>query len=144
MRSSLGYSLLALGVTTVGCGASSIPKTGVTSEGAAELDSSADFVSITVPDSGWHLTIERICERNDEVWILARLRRDPEPASQIVRPVRERIPVTLPAKPRRVFVVGKTWKWTSPSDKSVEFVDSLESVMKNLGKARVLFPPSTS
>ena len=95
-------------------------------------------LTIMVPDGGWRFGIERIVELDSEVWILARVRREPGPAAQMIQPAKTVIPVVLPAKSRRVFVVGKTWAW--PNQEPYEFVPSLDPVVKRADKARVLYP----
>jgi hypothetical protein len=95
-------------------------------------------LAVMVPDGGWTLGIERILELDSEVWILARVRREPGPAAQTIQPAKTVIPVALPAKPRRIFVTGKTWAW--PNQEPYEFVPSLDPVLKRAGEARVLYP----
>lgn len=109
----------------------------------AAVSPSGGTFSLTAPDANWRIALVRIYERDDAVWILARVWREPGPAAQMLTTLRGEIPVPLPAaKLRRVFVAGKTWMWKN--DEPVEFVASLGAVEKNAGAARVLFPPAGS
>jgi hypothetical protein len=94
-------------------------------------------IAVTVPDAGWRLRIERVLERDEEVWVLAQLHRRPGPAAQVIRRLEVAVPVELPPKPMRVFVAGKTWAW--PAKEPYEFVKSLDEVEQRAGKARVLY-----
>lgn len=102
------------------------------------MPQAAETVTLTVPEANWHIALVSIYERDDAVWILGELRRDPGPAAQMLRTIGFEIPVTLPNKPRRVFIAGKTWAWKN--EEPVEFVPSLASVEKQLGNAKRLFP----
>lgn len=95
------------------------------------------ILAVNAPDAGWRLRIERIIEFDAEIWILARLEHAPGPAAQVIRSARATLSVALPAKPRRVFVAGKTWNWTN--DEPYEFVPSLEAVVPRAAGARVLY-----
>lgn len=95
-------------------------------------------ISVTVPDAGWSLRVDRVVELDQEVWVLAQLRRGSGMAAQMISQAKAEIPVTLPEKRLRVFVAGKTWKWTN--DETYEFVASLEDVTRQAGAARGLFP----
>ncbi len=115
---------------------------GMTSWAATPLPSkpeisSADFLTVTVPEGGWHLRIERVLEREDGLWILAQLKHTPGPSSQMIQSVQATLPAGLPAKPRRIFIAGKTWKWANPEP--YEFVPALAAVIKQAGSARVLY-----
>ncbi|HWA88172.1 MAG TPA: hypothetical protein VG710_18230 [Opitutus sp.] len=96
-----------------------------------------DSISVTVPDAGWRLRVERVLERDDEVWVLARLWRKPGPAAQMIRKAEAAVPVAVPDKPVRVFVAGKTWTWANKEP--YEFVASLEGVARRAGEAKVLY-----
>jgi hypothetical protein len=120
-----------LGLALAACGrAEPAPAPGV---------SAALVLAVAAPDAGWRLSIERILESKGEVWILARLWREPGPAAQVIQPARAVVPITLPAdRPRRVFVTGKTWSWEN--QEPYEFVPSLEPVLQRAGAGRVLYP----
>jgi hypothetical protein len=105
----------------------------------ATTPSMPESFSVTAPDANWRIELVRVYEREDAVWILARIWREPGIGAQMVTSLRCEIPVALPAKPRRIFVAGKTWSWKSKGE-DLEFVSSLESVKKDAGNARVLFP----
>ena len=135
MRIAASFIALVFGVT----GCLQTPGVSVAQSGAGGSTSAGpEPVTLTVPDANWRLAIDRIYERDDAVWILARVWREPGVAAQMITTLRCEIPVALPAKPRRVFIAGKTWGWKN--DEPVEFVASLEAVEKNAGNARVLFP----
>ncbi|HVZ64634.1 MAG TPA: hypothetical protein VG838_18310 [Opitutaceae bacterium] len=105
----------------------------------------AEVLAVTAPDAGWRLRVERVIELDQECWILARLWREPGFAAQVIQPAKATIPVALPAKPRKVFVEGKTWTWPNPE--TYEFVPSLEAVVRRANGGRVLYvapPPSTN
>jgi len=104
----------------------------------AKISSMPTSLTVTVPDSGWRLGIERVVELDREVWVLARLHREPGPAAQMIQKIAGAIPVALPEKRLRVFVAGKTWAWRN--EEACEFVASLEEVAQRAGAARVLFP----
>lgn len=95
-------------------------------------------LSVTVPESGWRLRIERVLERDDEIWILAKLQRSPGASAQMIQQAQAPLPSGLPAKPRKVFVEGKTWHWPNPEP--YEFVPALAPVIQQAGPARVLYP----
>ena len=95
-------------------------------------------ISITVPDAGWRLRIERVVELDAEVWVLAQVRREPGMAAQMISQATAPMPVTLPGKRLRVFVAGKTWVWAN--DEPYEFVASLDEIARRAGPARVLYP----
>ena len=109
--------------------------------GTAEPAPARELIAITAPDAGWHLRIERIVEFDSEVWVLARLWREPGPAAQVIQPATAMLPVDLPAKPRRVFVAGKTWSWENKEP--VEFVPSLDPLLQRAGAGRVLYAAPT-
>ncbi len=94
-------------------------------------------ISVTAPDTGWRVWIERVLERDKEVWILVQLNRPPGPAAQMIHQAKAEIPMPLPNKPIRVFVAGKTWNWAN--EEPYEFVVSLETVARQAGDARVLY-----
>jgi len=98
----------------------------------------AATLTVTVPEGGWHLRIERIFERENEVWILAQLQHTTGPSSQMIQTVQATLPTGLPAKPQRVFIAGKTWKWAN--QEPYEFVPTLSDVIKQAGAARLLYP----
>ena len=104
----------------------------------AKVSSMPTSLTMTVPDSGWRLGVERVVELDAEVWVLAQLHREPGPAAQMIRKIEAAIPVALPAKRLRVFVAGKTWAWRN--EEAYEFVASLKEVAQRAGAARVLFP----
>lgn len=99
--------------------------------------SAAAVLKVTVPESGWHLRIERIFELNDQVWILGQLQRPSGPAAQLVQTVQATLPTGLPAKSLHVFIAGKTWSWPNPEP--YEFVATLATVINRAGAARVLY-----
>jgi len=94
-------------------------------------------LTVKTPDTGWRLQIDHIFERDNEIWILARLDRPPGPAAQMIHPANVEVPIALPAKPLRVFVAGKTWAWRN--DETYEFVSSLAPVIRQAERARVLY-----
>ena len=127
-----GVFSLTLALAVVSCSHAAPPNLP-----AAEA-SATEELAVMVPDGGWKLGIERILELDSEVWILARVRREPGPAAQMIQPAKTAIPVVLPAKPRRIFVTGKTWAWQNKEP--YEFVSSLDPVLKRASNARVLYP----
>jgi len=98
----------------------------------------AAILAVTVPDGGWHGRVERVFEREGEVWILVQLQRTPGPAAQMVRAIELTLPAGLPVEPRRIFVAGKTWNWANPE--RYEFVPSLADVIRQAGASRVIYP----
>jgi hypothetical protein len=126
---------LALGLGMTSCAGTPLPPASATS--ATSVTPPLEVLAVTAPDAAWRLRIERIFELDAEVWILARLERPPGPAAQVIGPVQVTLPVALPAKTHRVFIAGKTWSWPNPEP--CEFVPSLAPVVKQAGKARVLY-----
>ncbi len=122
----------AAGLALLACGrAEAAPEPG-------KSDSAPVVLAVAAPDTGWRLRVERIVESKGEIWILARLWREPGPAAQMIQPARAVVPIALPAdKPRRVFVTGKTWSWENREP--YEFVPSLEPVLQRAGDGRVLY-----
>jgi hypothetical protein len=95
-------------------------------------------LTVTVPEGGWHLRIERVFEFEKEIWVLAQLQHTRGPSTQAIQTVQAALPAGLPAKAQRVFIAGKTWSWANPE--SYEFVPLLSAVIKQAGSARVLYP----
>ena len=106
-----------------------------------ELPSAVPATRVTLgvetPDAGWRLRVERILERADDVWILARLERPPGPAAQVISQAQTILPIVLPNKPFRVFVVGKTWGW--PNAEPYEFIVSADEMPRHAGGGRMLY-----
>ncbi|MDD3180190.1 MAG: hypothetical protein PHQ04_07530 [Opitutaceae bacterium] len=95
-------------------------------------------LAVQTPDAGWRLRIERIVELERSVWILAQLERQPGPAAQVISTAQAVVFISLPAKPIRTFVAGKTWNWRN--EEPYEFVPTLSGVIRQAGPVRVLFP----
>lgn len=95
-------------------------------------------LTVTVPEGGWHLRIERVFEFEKEIWILAQLQHTPGPSTQMIQTAQAALPAGLPAKTPRIFIAGKTWSWANPEP--YEFVPALSAVIKQAGSARVLYP----
>lgn len=129
---SLGGLVAAAGLALTACAGAA------TSPDSAKTISMPTNITVTVPDSGWRLGVERVIELDSEVWVLAQLRREPGPAAQVIQKIAAAIPVTLPEKRLRVFVAGKKWNWRN--DEPWEFVASLDEVARRAGPARVLYP----
>ena len=128
----LGGLLAAVGLALAACaGAATLPD-------SAKTTSMPTNITVTVPDSGWRLSVERVIELDSEAWVLAQLRREPGPAAQMIQKIAAAIPVMLPEKRLRVFVAGKKWTWRN--DEPWEFVASLDEVARRAGPARVLYP----
>ena len=109
--------------------------------GAGQIPNSPPMptaIAVTVPDAGWRLRVERVVAPDAEVWVLAQLRREPGPATQMIQQAKAEIPIALPEKRLRVFVAGKTWAW--PNNEPYEFVASLDDVMRRAGSAQALYP----
>lgn len=69
-------------------------------------------VTVTVPDPAWQVTIEEIHVVGEELWVLSRLRRDPETmAPQVISRATDHVEVAAPDYAEKHHILGKTWSW---------------------------------
>jgi hypothetical protein len=96
-------------------------------------------VSLEAPDSGWKLTIEEIRQVDEELWVLATLKKDPNLfAMAMITTVSDAVTIQAPALPIKYFIQGKTWNWENKEP--YRFINSKSEIEAKFNRGKRLFP----
>ena len=95
-------------------------------------------VALDAPDSSWSVKIERVYEVDDELWVVARAKKEAEVGAAVITKVSDS--VNVPSRKKRIlyFVLGKTWNWQG--SQPYQYVNDPELEQRLAGKsARLIY-----
>jgi hypothetical protein len=89
-------------------------------------------VSVTVPHTGWEMSIESVYHVDHKIWVVVTLRlasglESDSVFAQVITQRKQTILITGPKFPVSIVMIGKTWNWTHPED-AYMFVSRLSEI----------------
>lgn len=95
-------------------------------------------VTLTVPDTAWTLAIEAVYHVENELWVIARVSRDPDlMGAQVITTVQASLRLAAPDLPVKYFVIGKTWNWENTEPYT--FIKDLKQLERKLQSGTLLY-----
>ncbi len=100
------------------------------------LRSEAEFETVTLkldtPSSGWNAHPTGAWDTDNAIYCLFQLKPPNGMSAQVITTIVSDMQLPRSPKPKKVVVIGKTWKWSS--NEAIEYSDSLQSFMSKLPK----------
>ncbi len=106
--------------------------------GEARMEKRQLWVSVTVPNPGWHLKIAEVYAVDREVWVVSELTEPDESAAMVISNASDNLTVKAPSGEVKHFIVGKTWDWEN--DEAYTFVTDRDELPDSLQSATKLYP----
>ena len=83
-------------------------------------------VHVTVPDSRWSISINKVIQSNDHIAVICQLTQSEGMGMMVISEVVDAVKFTAEDLPIKYYVLGKTWSWEN--SESYSFVDSISTV----------------
>lgn len=70
-------------------------------------------VSVTVPDSLWSVSIDRVVQSDEQIAVIAQLKKADGMGMMVISQVSDAVSFKAKPLPIKYYIVGKTWNWES-------------------------------
>ncbi|MCF7855887.1 MAG: hypothetical protein K9N51_13900 [Candidatus Pacebacteria bacterium] len=95
------------------------------------------WIDVTVPNAGWDISIQKVCQTETELCVVSRLTSAEEPSGMVISTASDSVQIDAPPLPVKHFVVGKTWSWKN--DEPYVFVERADELPEELDTAKLIY-----
>lgn len=98
-------------------------------------------VRVSVPTSGWSISIVEMRQVEDEIWAVSKLSAPPQDALtlQVINDVSHSIYGPWPDLPVHHFVIGRTWRWEDDEMPAYTFIGDWGDLPEAFAEGELLF-----
>lgn len=103
----------------------------------AERQERTITAEVEVPSGGYDLTIQDVYAVNNELWVISRLERNAQSATQAITRVSDRIVINAPNLPVRHYIIGQ--RPSGVFNEQYEFIGDRQQILAQLESGRLLY-----
>ena len=96
-------------------------------------------LQVTVPTSGWNLSIQEVYQVEKELWVISHLTSKGGIALQVISQVKDSVSIPQSSLPVKHFITGKRWNWKNKEP--YQFVKDRKKLDQELkkNKAKLIY-----
>ena len=83
-------------------------------------------VSVTVPDSRWSISIEKVLQTSEHLAVICQLKQSDMMGMMVISERADAVKFKAEALPIKYYVLGKTWNWEN--SEPYNFVNSISNI----------------
>jgi zinc protease len=95
-------------------------------------------VTLTVPDTMWAISIDKVYEVKGEIWVISTVSRSSEGmGAQVISEVKASVKLAAPDLPVKHYIIGKTWRWENKEPYT--FIKNVKELERELKSGKLLY-----
>ena len=91
-----------------------------------QLQEHTATVSVTVPDSRWSISIQKVIQTKDYIAVVSQLKQSDMMGMMVISERADAVKFKAEALPIKYYVLGKTWNWEN--SEPYNFVNSISNI----------------